>query len=417
MSASSHPSFAPVFAPLFDIAVVGTGLVGLASALGLAQQGWRVALLGHAPAAVPTSTPKTENDTDWDNRIYAFSPATQALLTRLNVWAQLPSDRLQAVQEMRIFPESVGNATQPLHFTAYEACVPELAWIAENRSVAQALATGCRYHPNIQWFDQQAVGWTHTATGITLDLSQGQAPPTSISARLVVGADGKHSWVRAQAGITIKTHDYQQTGVVANFTCQQPHGGTAWQWFREDGILALLPLPNKKVSMVWSANPEQTEYLLSLSPDALAQAVTQASGGVLGDLHTLTPAAGFPLGLQDASSLIAERVALVGDAAHVVHPLAGQGMNLGMGDVAALLDVIAERESYRELDDMRLLQRYSRQRALPIAAMRGVTHGLQQLFHTQHPAAQWLRKTGMQALNLPPLNVLKKKLMQHAIHH
>ena len=386
-----------------DIAVVGTGLVGLACALGLAQQGWRVALLG--------SKPNTSNESvDWDPRIYAFSPATQALLTRLKIWPQLPFERIQPVHEMRVFHGTNSTPSSALYFTAYEACVSELAWIAENRSVAQVLSTGCAYHSNIQWFETKAQQWEQNASGITITLNDNQVVRSS----LVVGADGKDSWVRKQAGFTVTKHDYEQRGIVAHFRSSKPHGGTAWQWFRDDGILALLPLPDRRVSMVWSANLPQAEQILQLTPQALADCVGKASNFVLGDLITTMPALGFALSLQDTNSLIAERVVLVGDAAHVIHPLAGQGMNLGMGDVAALLNTLAERESHRAFDDIRLLQRYARQRAIPIGAMRGLTHGLQQLFATQNPAAYWLRKVGMQALGQPLFAAVKKKLIQQA---
>lgn len=387
-----------------DITVVGTGLVGLACALGLAQQGWRVALLGHRP------NPSHES-VDWDSRVYAFSPATQALLTQLKVWTQLPPERIQPVHEMRVFNGANSTPSSALYFTAYEACVSQLAWIAENRSVAQVLSTGCAYHSNIQWFETQAQQWEQHASGIAITLDDNHV----VRSALVVGADGKDSWVRKQAGLTITKHDYEQRGIVAHFRSSKPHGGTAWQWFRDDGILALLPLPDCSVSMVWSANLPQAEHILQLTPQALAEHVSQASNFVLGDLITTMPALGFTLSLQDTNSLMAERVALVGDAAHVIHPLAGQGMNLGMADVAALLNILAERESHRAFDDIRLLQRYARQRAIPIAAMRGMTHGLQQLFATQNPAAYWLRKVGMQALGQPLFASIKKKLIQQAL--
>ncbi|RCS58603.1 FAD-dependent monooxygenase [Parvibium lacunae] len=408
----------------YDITVVGTGLIGLAAALGLAQQGWRVGLIGPA-----VNVGLNHTDTDWDNRVYAFSPATQQLLTTLRVWQQLPigpddaQARIQAVREMRVYGQSAealsvdpGLLSDSVTFSAYAACVSELAWIAESRVVQQALATACRFQPQLHWHTSQATDYHETPAGLRLQLANQEV----LHSQILLGADGAYSWVRQHAGIDLEEQDYPQTAIVANFACSQKHADTAWQWFRPDGILALLPLPGQRVSMVWSTTPSQAETLLKLDATTLADQLTAASAQTLGTLTPLTPAAGFPLKRQLARTMVTQRIGLLGDAAHVVHPLAGQGMNLGMGDVRELLDVFAHRESYRTLSDGRLLARYARRRAAPIQAMRAVTHGLYQLFAHPNPTLQAARRQFMHAINHTPLQSfvtpIKRKLIQHALY-
>ena len=164
------------------------------------------------------------------------------------------------------------------------------------------------------------------------------------AARLVVGADGADSWVREQARVAMTPHDYRQLGVVANFSCERPHRGVAFQWFQRDGVLALLPLAGNRVSMVWSIVKESGERLLALAADDLAKEVETASHGAMGALHVVTPPVAFPLRLQRVAQFVKPRVALVGDAAHNVHPLAGQGVNLGFRDARVLAATLDSRE-------------------------------------------------------------------------
>ncbi len=230
---------------------------------------------------------------------------------------------------------------------------------------------------------------------------------------LVVGADGVHSQVRLLAGMSVTRDDYGELGVVANFAAIEPHRGYAFQWFRGDSVLALLPLPGRRVSMVWSTPRAHAESLLAMSNEALAEEVARASGHVLGALTTITSARGFPLARQQASRMVADRVVLIGDAAHVVHPLAGQGLNLGFGDVATLLETIAGREPYRDLGDIRLLRRYERARAEPIAAMRMMTHGLHWLYGLPGGMPKRLRTFGLNLTNRLP--VVRSVLARHAV--
>jgi len=222
-----------------------------------------------------------------------------------------------------------------------------------------------------------------------------------LETELVVGADGAASRIREWAGLASTLTPYGQSGVVANFECERSHRGTAFQWFFDSDILAWLPLTGDHLSMVWSTQAAHADELLALDAAALAARVQAAGHDRLGTLKLLTPAAAFPLRLIRVESAVAPGVALIGDAAHGMHPLAGQGVNLGFGDAEALVDVLALHRR-TPLGDMRVLQTYARQRAEPVQRMQALTHGLHHLFSDSRAA--WLRNAGMTIINqLPPL--------------
>jgi len=246
------------------------------------------------------------------------------------------------------------------------------------------------------------------ARGAALALADGR----TLHARLVVGADGAQSWVRRNAGLTARAESYGQLGVVANFAVARPHQGFAFQWFRPDGVLAYLPLPGDRMSMVWSTPEAHARELLALDPASLARTVAAAGGRALGDLEVITPAQGFPLQRVTAESMIGPRVALVGDAAHVVHPLAGQGVNLGFGDARALAEVL-RRCGPADCGERPILRRYERSRAEAILAMRTVTHGLVRLFGLPGELPSRFRNAGLNLTDRLP--VLKSLLVRHAV--
>ena len=382
----------------FDVAVIGGGLVGKTAALALAQGGLRVGLLAQPCAPLPAGS-------IFDARVYALSSSSQALLERLRVWQALDTARLGPVYDMRVY----GDAHAELHFSAFQASVPQLAWIAESSLIERALDAALRFQPSLEWIDSRAQGLDVKPGGATIGLANGKM----LDADLVVGADGAHSWVRAQIGSKVIRQDYKQTGVVANFKAEKPHSETAYQWFKDGEIIALLPLPDGHVSLVWSARAEHAQELLALDPAQLAAEVERITGGQVGALDCVTPAQGFPLALQTVDRLVAPRVALVGDAAHLIHPLAGQGMNLGLRDVAALADTIAGKEAFRDLGDTVLLRRYERARREDIRALMVATDGLQKLFSVPGPVARVLRNTGMAFVGAQPL--IKRWLVSAAL--
>ena len=234
-----------------------------------------------------------------------------------------------------------------------------------------------------------------------------------LHAQLIVGADGANSWVRTQAAIEVKTRRYRQLAVVANFSTARPHHGIAFQWFRRDGVLALLPLPGKRVSMVWSTAENHAAQLLKLTHEELATQVTAAAGGVVGDLRVISPAAAFPLRLQRVARLVQPRFALIGDAAHNVHPLAGQGVNLGFRDARELARVLAQRGAQTDCGDYHLLRRYERARREDIVSMGLATDTLQRLFNSENQWLAGLRNFGLRLTNRQPQ--LKNLLVQQAV--
>ncbi len=384
----------------FDIAIVGTGIPGLAAALGFAQQGFGVALIGPRPAPhTPSGT------TPFDPRIYAVAPGTVGLLERLGVWSSVDQQRVCAVERMRV----LGDDGQELTFDAYGATVERLATIVEEAELLRVLDAACGFQPAIKRIQCSFVSTDGGQDSITLRLENGP----SLTARLLIGADGATSSVRAAAGISATIKPYEQAAVVANFGCERPHLNTAWQWFTDEGVVALLPLPGDRVSLVWSAPAELATELAALSAELLAKRVAERCGTALGALTTIGKVHTFPLRLMAVSRLIATRVALIGDAAHVVHPLAGQGLNLGLQDVALLLDVVRDREPFRDIGDTVLLRRYERGRAEAIGLMRFTTDSLAQLFALDDPLARRLRNVGMAAVNR--LSPLKNALIRQAL--
>ncbi len=394
-----------------QVAVVGTGVAGLAAALGLAQLGLRVALIGPSPRSSPP-TPA------FDARIYALSAGSVRLLEQLRVWAQVDAQRMQPVERMRV----VGDTGRELDFSAYSVAAERLATIAEERELLRVLALGVQMAAGISRREAALTALQSSFDGVRLQLADGQ----TLQVPLVIGADGAQSPVRAAAGIHAEVLPYGQTAVVANFACEQPHDGTAWQWFTDDGVIALLPLPGRAVSLVWSAPEALADSLQALAPVQLAErltaylgAVTQDAAGPLGRLQPLGTAAepgrthAFRLRRLRVDRLTVHGIALVGDAAHVVHPLAGQGLNLGLQDVSTLLEVLREREPWRALGDAVLLRRYARRRTEAIDLMRWTTDGLARLFAWDDPLVRQMRNTGLALVNAA--GPLKRALVRHAL--
>lgn len=383
-----------------DVVIAGAGLVGLSLAAALARSGITVALLDRQP---PQPAPDLET---WDARVYAISPGSATFLQTVGAWQSLPCERIAAIESMRI----VGDGGATLNFSAYELGERALAWIVEERALRAALLPAVHV-PGIDLVSGVQFGslaWTATEGTLTLDDGR------QFAGSLVVGADGLHSWVRQAAGIVAEPRSYGQQGVVANFECELAHHGCARQWFREDGgVLAWLPLPGRRISIVWSAPDLQARELLALSPDAFTERVAASGMNALGTLRVITPPVAFPLQSLRLPTSIAHRMALIGDAAHGVHPLAGQGVNLGFGDAQALANVLAERGPVRDAGAPILLERFARRRAEPVVAMHTVTDGLVRMFGPRTPWLRTVRNAGLAAVDRLP--AIKRALAQSAL--
>jgi 2-polyprenylphenol 6-hydroxylase len=338
----------------------------------------------------------------FDARVYALAPGNAAFLKELGVWQAMPQERLVPVHAMRVY----GDESSSLEFDAYGAGVPELAWIVEDALLQGAL-----------WTDLE-VELLAPAQCDSLDIDEervhlGLRDGRKVSARLVVGADGVNSFVREQAGIPARDRDYGQSALVANFSCERPHANVAHQWFQRGAVLALLPLAGDHVSMVWSLPMSDAQRISQLRDKELCREVELAARGVLGGMTMVTPARSYPLRRLAAERLVAPRVALAGDAGHVIHPLAGQGLNLGLQDARALAAVLSAREPLRDPGEIGLLRRYERGRAEPILAMDTMVDSLFRLFGAGGTLAARLRNAGLKLTDRLP--VVKNVLMRQAM--
>ena len=384
----------------YDLTIVGAGLVGESLAAVLARSGLKLALVEPAPVAAPS-------DADWDSRIYAISPGSRAMLAECGAWSLIRSDRIMPVNAMRVRGD---DARAELVFSAYDAGLPELCHIVESRAIEQALQAVLVQSDEIAIFrPAQPESLDFGPDSVRLTLADGR----SLESRLIVGADGAHSWVRQEAGIKSDERAYRQTGVVANFEVQCAHSGVAHQWFRRDGVFALLPLPGNRVSMVWSTWDEAAQRLLALGAEDLQHEVEAAAGHLLGTMRLGNTPQGFPLRLIRVAELVRARLALIGDAAHSVHPLAGQGVNLGFQDAQALADVLLGRNAQDDCGDWRLLRRYARARKEAVASMQLVTDSLSRLFNNETAGLKWLRNTGLSLTDR--VTPLKKLLIERAL--
>lgn len=396
-----------------DVAVVGGGIAGKACALGLAQLGLQTIQIAPDLGQVV----QAPQGNQWGQRIYAFSPSTQKLLAHLQIWDAIDHNRMQPVRDMRIYGDR-GEKHDQLHLSAFEAGTPQLAWIGESNVIEHTLDQASRFQNKLERINDAVVNIQMDSDGAILHLANG----STIRAQLVIAADGANSPIRTELGISTKEESYSQSAVVANWICSNAHLETAYQWFLPGGdIVAMLPLPNKQVSMVWSTSPENAAELLKLDQAAWTEKFSLiANGEIVKQLGSLTlnstPAA-FPLRRIRASRFIGPdenpKVALIGDAAHVMHPLAGQGLNLGLRDVATLLHILGKRESFRLPNDKVLLRRYERQRQGDTSALLWVTDKLKKLFSASSGTEKQLRNWGLGMVNRS--HFIKRRLIERAL--
>ncbi|MDQ2070442.1 UbiH/UbiF/VisC/COQ6 family ubiquinone biosynthesis hydroxylase [Natronospira bacteriovora] len=365
-----------------DITVVGAGPVGAAAALGLARKGFSVALVDARPLQAPVDPAET-----LDLRVFAVSRASQRLLTDLGAWDHIAGVRASPYRHM-----SVWDAHGRVEFDAADVAEPDLGHIIENRVIQAALHERLR-DSSVDCFTPERVERVSLEPdGAILSL----AGAGRLRSRLVVAADGGQSPLREMAGIGVRPVDHEQMALVAHITSEKPHDETARQRFLETGPLALLPLADGRCSIVWSTTPAEAERLKGLAPEAFGRELTLASDGVLGELMPDTEVVAFPLCSRQAERYIDQRLVLVGDAAHTVHPLAGLGMNLGLKDVAELLSVMGRAvERGNDPGERAVLRRYERARAPDNRFMLHTLDGINRLFRSDAPGMDLLRGWGM----------------------
>ena len=383
----------------YDILIIGAALVGASAAVALTKQGFKVGLVDKKS---PIS--QEANSDVWDSRIYAISPGNADWLKELGVWQKLDVTRISPIESMEIWSDA---NLEPLAFNAEDDFERHLGYILENSALQEALWAELQVLDVDVLIGAKAFALALTENLVILTLADG----TQITANLMVAADGGNSWVRDQAGLSQQKMIYEQVGVVANFEVELSHRNVARQWFLEDGILAWLPLPGNRISMVFSSKHSQD--LMELSSETLSLYVAKIGGNILGQLQCITPAVAFPLVRQNASALISNRLVLVGDAAHQVHPMAGQGVNLGFRDVIELVKVLAQRNPLADIGDRFVLRRYERSRKADVLSMQGLTHGLYGIFDSKDSGVKGLRNWGLNLPNRYP--TLKRALMKRAL--
>jgi len=379
---------------MFDIVIVGGGPVGACAGALLARgtrgaAGLTVALLEPRPPGAVAADARPEP------RVVALSRASERLLRHAGAWLQLPPTRFAPYERMRIWHESIAPSNAGvLVFDAADVGEPNLGYIAESGALQVALLAAF----------VEAGGHIEAAplTGLTIgeDSVQVATPQGALSARLVIGADGARSALRAAAGLSVETRPYRQTAMVANVATERPHQATAWQRFMRDGTLAFLPLADGTSSIVWSADEARAMSLVALSDAAFALELDRASDYALGSTRLVSERLSFPLTRLAAQRYVARRVALIGDAAHVVHPLAGQGVNLGLLDAAALAQQVAAAVAAREDPGaLRVLRAYERWRKSEVAGMAMAIDAFDRLLaHGAGPVAR-LAQRGLSWVN------------------
>ena len=393
-----------------DVCIFGNGAIAKTAALGFAQSGYSVTLLVPPPRPAPETPVSSAADKPWDVRVYALNHTAHDLLASLKVWGALDLARVQAVDAMDVHGD--GKQGGSLGFDAFGAHVGTLAWIVEDSNLNGALDAALKFAANVQLVTGCAAELSCSEQGAGVRLADG----SKIACELVVGADGRESWVRGQCDIGVDYRMYHQRAIVTNFECAKAHHGVAHQWFTcEDGIIALLPLPGDRVSLVWSAPETLADTLMEESLGEMAIRLAEYADEKLGTLRPLQPAdvKAVPLALVRPHSPVAPRVALVGDAAHAVHPLAGHGMNLGFGDIVDLLEVLRSREDRRGIADERVLARYARKRKEDVLLMQLATDGLERLFGANLEPVRVVRNFGLNLLDKLP--GVKRRLMAHAM--
>jgi 2-octaprenyl-6-methoxyphenol hydroxylase len=377
-----------------DILIVGGGLNGPALALALGDAGFDVMVIDALKAG-------TRGEDEFDGRGYALALASQRLLKAIGVWGRV-ADNATPLLEIRISDGKPGSGPGPfvLEFDNGELDEGPMGYMVEDRFLARALLEAMRAHPKVTLIDgamvtAQAVG----PASVALTLDSGKA----LTGRMVVGCDGRRSGVAARAGIARHGHDYGQTALVCAIEHERPHHGVAHQFFMPPGPLAILPLPGNQCSIVWTESHAEAARIHALDDAGYLEELRPRFGDFLGEISLAGRRFTYPLNLTVANAFVADRLALVGDAAHGMHPIAGQGLNAGLKDVGALAEVLtlAKRrgEDYGRID---VLDRYQQWRRFDVASMVTATETVNRLFSNDNPILRTVRDIGLGAVNAMP---------------
>ncbi|HVA54714.1 MAG TPA: UbiH/UbiF/VisC/COQ6 family ubiquinone biosynthesis hydroxylase [Gammaproteobacteria bacterium] len=386
----------------FDLIIVGAGAIGAAFACALRNSGLQVALLDACEPKSFTAAGEV------DLRVFALSPASRRILDSLGAWQTIQSLRVAAYTEMHVW-DATGSGR--IHFDCADVGEPALGYIVENRLIQYALRVQLQSTHNITAIHPATPeSVVIDAEQVTLTLQDGRR----LQARLLVAADGADSATRKLVGINTRSASYGQTAIVAHVATQEPHCHTAWQRFLPTGPIALLPLLDGRSSVVWSLDDARAAEIQRLDDAGFCAAVTTASDAILGQVTASTARAGFPLQRMHASEYVQARCALIGDAAHALHPLAGQGVNMGFKDMAALGEIILDaQQRHRDVGDFGVLRRYQRARKGENLAMITALDGFKRLFSNDIVPLTWLRNTGLCAVDR--FTPLKSAFMRRAM--
>lgn len=385
-----------------DIVIIGGGMVGATLAALLGDSGLEIAVVEHAPPAL-----------DWptgcvDLRVSALTAASERMFTMLGVWPAMTALGVSPFREMRVW-DAAGSGE--IGFDCADIGEPRLGHIVENRVIQRVLFERLRETANIRLHCPATIEHLHADDdGIEIGLTGG----ATLRARLIVAADGAGSKTRSLAGIDVRGWSYDQKAVVANVATELPHQTTAWQRFLPDGPLAFLPLRDGRCSIVWSTRPDHADRLLAAEAGAFHDELAESFAHRLGRIIASGPRAAFPLRLQYANRYIATRVALIGDAAHAIHPLAGQGVNLGLLDAAALAEVLRDARTLgRDIGATAVLRRYERWRKGDNLAMMLAMDGFKRLFGAGAPPLRAVRNLGLTLTDraLPVKNLIIRHAM------
>ncbi|MEJ2509207.1 MAG: UbiH/UbiF/VisC/COQ6 family ubiquinone biosynthesis hydroxylase [Gammaproteobacteria bacterium] len=386
----------------YDVAIVGGGMVGATLACALGDTPLRVAVVD---AVSPTVEWPPEG---YDLRVSAITRASQRIFETLGAWEGMVERRVSPFRDMHVW-DAGGRGS--IHFDSADLGEDTLGHIIENRVIQAALHERMARLDNVEFIAPvrlRRLAWDSDA--MYLELEDG----SYLASSLLVGADGSRSWVRAQAGISVKGWDYQQQALVTYVKTERPHEETAWQRFLPEGPLAFLPLTEGYSSIVWSTTPEQAKHLLDLDEGSFSQSLAEAFEHRLGEIEQVGPRAAYPLRFLQTNAYVRPRLALVGDAAHTMHPLAGQGVNLGLADAASLAEVLLEALAARKgIGSITTLRRYERWRRADNQGMLAAVDGFKRVFGSDLSVVRWARNTGLNLTHsvLPVKNLLMRYAM------